>query len=36
MLHVAAYWKATIHVYNLKKFQKIQNLLHSQEPTQNL
>jgi hypothetical protein len=30
MLHVTAHWKATIHIYNLQKFKKIQNLLHTQ------
>jgi hypothetical protein len=27
MLHVTARWKATIHIYGLKKFQKIQKLI---------
>jgi hypothetical protein len=27
MLHVVSHWKATIHIYNLKKFQKIQNFI---------
>jgi hypothetical protein len=27
MLRVAFHWKATIHIYNLKKFQKIQKLI---------
>jgi hypothetical protein len=27
MLCVASHWKATIHIYNLKKFQKIQKII---------
>jgi hypothetical protein len=27
MIHVASHWKATIHIYNLKKFQKIQKFI---------
>jgi hypothetical protein len=27
MLHVASHWKATIHIYILKKFQKIQKII---------
>jgi hypothetical protein len=26
MLHGASHWKATIHTYSLKKFQKLQQL----------
>jgi hypothetical protein len=32
MPHVASHWKATIHIYNLKKFQKSKYLLHSHQP----
>jgi hypothetical protein len=27
MIRVASHWKATIHIYNLKKFQKIQKFI---------
>jgi hypothetical protein len=27
MIRVASHWKATIHIYNLKKFQKIQKII---------
>jgi hypothetical protein len=27
MLHAMARWKATIHIYSLKKFQKIQKFI---------
>jgi hypothetical protein len=27
MLHATACWKATIHIYSLKKFQKIQKFV---------
>jgi hypothetical protein len=27
MLHGAAHWKGTIHIYTLKKFQKIQKII---------
>jgi hypothetical protein len=27
MLHATACWKATIHIYSLKKFQKIQKFI---------
>jgi hypothetical protein len=27
MLCVASHWKATIHIYNLKKFQKFQKFI---------
>jgi hypothetical protein len=27
MLHAMAHWKATIHIYSLKKFQKIQKFI---------
>jgi hypothetical protein len=27
MLRVASHWKATIHIYKLKKFQKIQKFI---------
>jgi hypothetical protein len=27
MLCVASHWKATIHIYDLKKFQKIQKII---------
>jgi hypothetical protein len=27
MLRVASHWKATIHIYNLKKFQKVQKFI---------
>jgi hypothetical protein len=35
MLRVASHWKATIMSTTSKSFKKL-NLLHSQEPTQNL
>jgi hypothetical protein len=27
MLRIASHWKATIHIYSLKKFQKIQKFI---------
>jgi hypothetical protein len=27
MLRVASHWKTTIHIYSLKKFQKIQKII---------
>jgi hypothetical protein len=27
MLHATAHWKASIHIYSLKKFQKIQKII---------
>jgi hypothetical protein len=27
LIRVASHWKATIHIYNLKKFQKIQKFI---------
>jgi hypothetical protein len=34
MLRVASHWKATIHIYILKKFQKSKNRMNSQQAAQ--